>query len=604
MYLEHIDPAKLKAMGYEELEALCAEIRARLIATVTERGGHLASNLGAVELTVALHRAFDCPKDKLVFDVGHQAYVHKLLTGRNDRFGTLRTLGGLSGFPSREESEYDAFGGGHSSTSISAALGMARARDLRGGKEYVAAVIGDGALTGGMAYEALNDAGHTQTPLIVVLNDNEMSIAKNVGALNKSLARLRTKSGYLKLKSGISGRWPRLKAVLAHVRNNLKYLILPNTFFEELGFKYFGPVNGHDLRALDEAFCRVKRLERPVLVHVCTQKGRGYVLAEQNPEQFHGVAPFFSEAKGKKENGKSNSEVFGEALSLLAERDERIVALTAAMPKGTGLSGFLQRFPSRFFDVGIAEQHAVTLAAGLAAGGMKPCFAVYSAFLQRAVDQLFTDVCLQRLPVVFAVDRCGPVGEDGPTHHGGFDIAYLTAMPNLAVASPASQKELQKLLELGFACGRPFALRYGRGSLPEGEEAPVEFGRWQKVREGADLALVATGRMVQAAVEAAGLLQKEQGREAAVYNARFLKPMDAGALKELAGYPLVAAVEDEYPAGGLGEHLARALPGLPVHCFALPEKPLPAAAFEEQMALAGLTPEGLYKQITALWEEG
>ena len=424
--LTDMTPARLKRLPKEDIDTLCAQIRRRLIETVTENGGHLASNLGAVELTVALHRAFDCPRDKIVWDVGHQSYVHKLLTGREPRFDTLRKMGGLSGFPRRDESVFDAFGTGHSSTSISAALGIARARDLRGDKYSVVAVIGDGALTGGMAYEALNDAGKQENPLIVVLNDNGMSIAKNVGALQASLTRLRTRKGYIDIKKNISRRWPRLKAWLVRRRVRIKRLLLPSTsnFFEELGFKYLGPINGHDVSEMEKVFIRAKQYDGPVLIHVITKKGKGYTLAEENPEDFHGIAPFFLESVNSKPAKKSNSSVFGETLCALAEKDERIVAVTAAMPAGTGLSEFARRFPNRFFDVGIAEQHAVTLCAGMAANGLKPVFAVYSSFLQRAFDQLVHDVCLQRLPVVFAVDRSGPVGEDGPTHHGAYDIGY------------------------------------------------------------------------------------------------------------------------------------------------------------------------------------
>ncbi len=596
--LADMTPEKLKKLSVEEINALCARIRTRLIDTVTENGGHLASNLGIVELTVALHRAFDSPRDKIIWDVGHQSYVHKLLTGRERRFDTIRKKGGLSGFPKREESVHDAFGAGHSSTSVSAGLGMAHARDLAGEDYCVVAVIGDGALTGGMAYEAINDAGRHKSPLIVVLNDNGMSIARNVGALQASLTRLRTKKGYLVLKKNISRRWPRLKAWLVRRRARLKHMLLPptSTFFEELGFKYLGPINGHDVPELERVFERAKRFEGPVLIHVVTTKGKGYSLAEQNPEGFHGIAPFFLESAQSRNHEKSNSAVFGETLCALAEKDERIVAVTAAMPAGTGLSGFSERFPKRFFDVGIAEQHAVTLCAGMAANGLKPAFAVYSSFMQRAFDQLVHDVCIQKLPVVFAIDRSGPVGEDGPTHHGAYDIGFLTLAPGLVVCSPATQGELAAMLRLAFRLERPVAIRYGRGALPAGADCALPFGKWEPIRPVQKLTVVATGRMVGAAVEAVDELARG-GVPCGLYNARFLKPMDGGAIEALRSCEAVVTIEDGVKEGGLGEHLAAALPGIPVTILALPEEPLPAGTMEELMKLAGLDKEGIAQSI-------
>lgn len=591
-------PEKLKKLSPKEIDALCAEIRVKLIDTVTENGGHLASNLGIVELTVALHRAFDSPRDKIVWDVGHQSYVHKLLTGREPRFDTIRKFGGLAGFPKREESEHDAFGAGHSSTSISAALGMAHARDLYGEDYAIVAVIGDGALTGGMAYEALNDAGRHKTPLIVVLNDNDMSIAKNVGALQASLTRLRTRKGYLVLKKSISRRWPRLKAWLVRRRARLKHLLLPptSTFFEELGFKYLGPINGHDVSELEQVFERAKRIEGPVLIHAVTTKGKGYRLAEQNPESFHGIAPFFLESAKSTKQERTNSAVFGETLCALAERDERIVAVTAAMPAGTGLTDFSKKFPNRFFDVGIAEQHAATLCAGMAANGLRPVFAVYSSFFQRAFDQLIHDVCIQKLPVVFAIDRSGPVGEDGPTHHGAYDIGYLTLAPNLVVCSPATQKELSEMLRLAFRLEKPVAIRYGRGALPEGEDCSVTFGKWEQLRPLQKLTVVATGRMVETAKRAVDELSKE-GIECGLYNARFLKPMDDEAVEALRDCKAVVTVEDGVREGGLGERLAVMLPGIPVTALTLPEEPLPAGTMEELMKLAQLDQRGITERI-------
>jgi 1-deoxy-D-xylulose-5-phosphate synthase len=599
--LADMTPEKLKKLSPKELHDLCGEIRARLIDTVIENGGHLASNLGVVELTVALHRAFDSPRDKIVWDVGHQSYVHKLLTGREPWFDTIRKSGGLSGFPKREESIHDAFGAGHSSTSISAALGMAHARDLSGEDYCVVAVIGDGALTGGMAYEALNDAGRHKRPLIVVLNDNGMSIAKNVGALQASLTRLRTRKGYLVLKRNISRRWPRLKAWLVRRRARLKHLLLPptSTFFEELGFKYLGPINGHDVSELERVFERAKRIEGPVLIHVATTKGKGYSLAEQNPEGFHGIAPFFMESARSVKPEKTNSAIFGEALCALAERDERIVAVTAAMPAGTGLSEFAKRFPNRFFDVGIAEQHAVILCAGMAANGLRPVFAVYSSFFQRAFDQLVHDVCMQKLPVVFAVDRSGPVGEDGPTHHGAYDIGYLTLAPDLVVCSPATQKELSEMLKLAFRLERPVAIRYGRGALPAGEECSVTFGKWQLLRPLQELTVVATGRMADTAMKAVDELSR-QGIVCGLLNARFLKPMDGEAVEALHSCKAVVTVEDGVKEGGLGEHLAAALPGVPVTALTLPDSPLPSGTMEELLKLAGLDEQGIAHGIESI----
>ncbi len=596
--LTNMTPEKLKKLSMQELNALCSQVRSRLIDTVTENGGHLASNLGVVELTVALHRAFDTPRDKIVWDVGHQSYVHKLLTGREQKFDTIRRHGGLSGFPKREESEYDTFGAGHSSTSVSAALGMAHARDLAGDDYSVVAVIGDGALTGGMAYEALNDAGRHKSPLIVVLNDNGMSIARNVGALSASLTRLRTREGYLVLKKRISRRWPRLKARLVRLRSRIKRFLLPSTstFFEELGFKYFGPINGHDISELERVFVRAKSYEDPVLIHVATIKGKGYSLAEQNPEGFHGIAPFFVESADTKNQTKSNSAVFGEALCELAENDERIVAVTAAMPAGTGLSEFSERFPTRFFDVGIAEQHAVTLCAGMAANGLKPVFAVYSSFMQRAFDQLIHDVCIQKLPVVLAIDRSGPVGEDGPTHHGAYDIGFLTLAPGLVVCSPATQCELKSMLRLAFRLERPVALRYGRGALPQGEDCAVQLGKWELLRPLESLTVVATGRMVSAAAEALDELSRK-GIHCGLYNARFLKPMDGEAIEELRSCKAVVTVEDGVREGGLGEHLAAALAGVPVTILSLPEQPLPAGTIDELMKLAGLDVYGIENSV-------
>ncbi len=593
-------------MTEEELCTLSEEIRARLVETVSHTGGHLASNLGVVELTIALHRCFDPQSDRIIWDVGHQSYVHKLLTGREEQFDTLRTLGGLSGFPKRQESPADAFDTGHSTTSISAAMGFAHARDLRGGKEHVAAVIGDGAMTGGMAYEALNDAGRQKTPLLVVLNDNEMSISKNVGAMELYLSKLRSRHGYVDLKKRIANRFPRLTVRLERCRDSIKYLLLPSTFFEELGFKYFGPIDGHDIAAMETIFSRVKDLERPVLVHVVTKKGKGYSFAEKNPERFHGVAPFLVETGSeKKRSAKSNSACFGETLCALAKTDERIVAVTAAMPKGTGLSPFAEQFPARFFDVGIAEQHAVTMCARMAAAGMRPVFAVYSSFLQRAYDQLFHDVCLQNLPVLTAVDRSGPVGEDGPTHHGAFDVGYLTQMPHLTVFSPSTQQELAAMVRCALTLPGPCAIRYGRDALPEGEEpGEIAPGKWKLLRPVKSVTLAATGRMTALAAEAAAALEKE-GIDCGLYSVLCLKPMDEEALEALSRCALVVTLEDGALSGGMGEHIARRLSETParVHCMGLPDEPLPAGKNEQLLALAGLDVPSIEKTVRRLFQK-
>jgi len=597
--LKGITREKLCDLTPEELNDLAGEIRTRLVETVSKTGGHLASNLGVVELTIALHRVFDPMKDRIVWDVGHQAYVHKLLTGREERFDTLRTLGGLSGFPKREESRADAFDTGHSSTSISAALGLAHARDLRGEDEHVVAVIGDGAMTGGMAYEALNDAGRQRTPLIVVLNDNEMSISKNVGAMELYLSKLRSRKGYLSFKKRIANRFPRLTVKLERYRDGIKYLILPSTFFEELGFKYFGPIDGHDEAAMETLLNRVKDLGCPVLIHVVTKKGKGYSFAEKNPERFHGVAPFLVETGSDRKKGeRSNSACFGETLCALAEEDRRVVAVTAAMPNGTGLSTFAQKYPQRFFDVGIAEQHGLTMCAGMAAAGMKPVFAVYSSFLQRGYDQLFHDVCLQNLPVLLAVDRSGPVGEDGPTHHGSYDIGYLTQMPNLTVFSPATQAELSAMVCCALSLEGPAAIRYGRGALPAGEPCRIEVGKWKILRPRRAVTLVATGRMVERAEQAAGLLE-QQGVDCGLYSALCLSPMDEEALAALGQCALVVTVEDGVLSGGMGEHIARRLSGqgIRVRCLGLLEEPLPAGSIEELLVLSGLDGPAMARRI-------
>ncbi len=558
-------PDDLKRLNPHELEQLAAEIRAELLHTVLQTGGHLASNLGVVELTLALHTVFASPADKIVWDVGHQCYVHKLLTGRRDRFATIRQYGGLSGFPAREESEHDAFGAGHASTSVSAALGMATDRDLAGGKHHVVAVIGDGAMSGGLAFEGVNNAGHLATRFILVLNDNGMSISRNVGALAKHLSRLRTEPLYTQAKAGVEyllvklplGR--RVLQFLKRFKQSFKGLVMPTMLWEELGFTYLGPIDGHDISALREAFERAKLVQRPVLVHVYTTKGKGYDPAEEDAVSFHGVAP----NGHKKSTAPSYSTVFGDTLVKVAERDPRLVAISAAMPDGTGLNRFARQFPRRFFDVGIAEEHAVTFAAGLATQGFRPVVALYSTFLQRAYDQVVHDVCLQNLPVIFAIDRAGLVGDDGRTHHGVFDISFLRHVPGLVLMSPKDENELQHMLWTAVQLGRPVALRYPRGSgagVPLDDELiELPLGQAEVLRQGEDLAIVAYGPLVQTALAAAATLA-EAGVQATVVNARFAKPLDEPLIARLARrLPLLVTLEENALQGGVGSALLEVL---------------------------------------------
>ncbi len=558
-------PGDLAGLTEAQLLRLCGELRDEIISTVSTTGGHLGANLGAVELTVALHALFRSPKDKIVWDVGHQAYGHKLLTGRRDSFGTLRQRNGVSGFPKRSESEHDAFGVGHASTSISAALGLAEARDLKGEDHAVIAVIGDGALTGGLAYEGLNNAGQLQTDLIVVLNDNEMSISPNVGAIAKYLTRITSGQLYTRFEADmwrILGKLPKgLKAqkLAGRIKEGLKQIVVPTILFEELGFKYFGPIDGHDLPLLMRTLDSVRKLKGPVLIHTVTSKGKGYAFAEREQARYHGVGKFDREMGVQSSAGgtPSYTAVFGDALVEAAAQDERVVAITAAMPEGTGLDKFRDAHPDRFFDVGIAEAHAVTFAAGLACDGLKPVVAIYSSFLQRAYDQVIHDVALQKLPVVFAVDRGGVVGEDGPTHHGVFDLSYLRVVPELVIMAPKDEQELRRMLATAMAReDGPTALRYPRGAglgvpLPA-EVEPLEIGRAEWLRRGGDVCLLALGSMVAPAAAAAERLA-DAGVEAGVVNLRFVKPLDADALRTaFTDHEHVIVLEENARAGGLG----------------------------------------------------
>ena len=609
--LESINsPADLKRLRANELPALCAEIRRTLIETVTCNGGHLASNLGVVELTVTLHRVFDSPIDKIVWDVGHQAYVHKLLTGRRDRFTTIRQEGGLSGFPSREESEHDSFGAGHASTSVSAALGLAVARDLRRQSHHVVAVIGDGAITGGLAYEGLNNAGQLPRRLIVILNDNQMSISRNVGAIARYLSRLRTAPLYNQAKTATEHfllQSPLRRLVLdllRRIKNAGKGLLMPRLtagrmLWEDLGFIYIGPVDGHDLGALEETLTRAKSLTRPVFIHVCTRKGKGYDPAELDAVRFHGIPP----NGDSKRKAPTYTSVAGNCLVRIAEQDQRVVAITAAMPDGTGLTAFAQRFPERFFDVGIAEAHAVTFAAGLASQGLRPVVAIYSTFLQRAYDQIVHDVCAQNLPVTFALDRAGLVGEDGRTHHGVFDLSFLRHIPNLVVMAPADENELQHMLWTAIQWPGPAAVRYPRGTgfgVPMDNELRVlPTGRAVVLRDGKDGVLLALGRMVRAALEASFLLEREHGLSVGVVNLRFAKPLDEDLIVSLArSQPLLLTVEENALAGGIGGAVAellhrRAVSSSRVRSLGVPDRFVDHAPTGRLLESLGLCPAGI-----------
>ena len=564
-YLDRINEANdIKKIEPEAYDALASEIRSFIIESVSEHGGHLASNLGVVELTMALHLCLDFPNDKLIWDVGHQAYTHKLLTGRKEDFSGLRTFGGMSGFPKHKESPCDAFDTGHSSTSISAALGYARARDLKGEDRTVVAVIGDGSLTGGMAYEALNNVSHLKSNMIIVLNDNKMSISENVGGLSKHLTALRTRESYMDFKMDVEKKLKQIPHVGDSVarsvkksKDSIRQLFVKGGFFEDFGIKYIGPIDGHDIKEMVRVLNALKRLNEPVVMHVVTQKGRGYVPAEQNPSAFHGVGSF-DIATGESLASKSltYTSVFSKTICRLGKAHPDVVTICAAMPDGTGLTAFKKHFPGRFFDVGIAEQHAVTFAAGLAAGGMHPFVAVYSSFLQRAYDQIIHDVCIQNLPVVFCVDRAGLVGADGETHQGIFDLSYLSMIPNMTVCAPKNKYELYDMLYFAYQYHGPIAIRYPRGSAYEGFKnmrLPIEYGKSELMFEGEKIALVAVGSMVQTAVQVREKLL-DKGINATVVNARFVCPLDTECLDRLSrDHQWIVTMEENVLKGGFGE---------------------------------------------------
>lgn len=597
-------PEDLKKLDMRKLSKLAGEIREFLIKSVSETGGHLSSNLGVVELTIALHRVFDTTKDKIVWDVGHQCYTHKILTGRKDDFHTLRTFGGISGFPKYEESCHDCFNTGHSSTSISAALGFAKARDIQGKKNAVVAVIGDGSLTGGLAYEGLNNAGRSNTDLIVILNDNEMSISKNVGGMSIYLNKLRSAPSYFKAKKEIDtlvSKIPKygetIASKLQKTKDSIRYFLVEGSIFEELGFTYIGPVDGHDIRQLTDVLQRVKNLKGPVLVHVYTKKGKGYSYAEQSPDTYHGIGKFdisTGEQNCSNTTYVSSSKTFGKKLIKLAEKDKSITAITAAMPDGTGLVDFAKAFPDRFFDVGIAEQHAVTFAAGLAKEGLKPVVAIYSTFLQRAYDQISHDVALQNLHVVFAIDRSGIVGEDGETHHGIYDISYLSHIPNMTLLAPSSPAMLEQMLK--YALQRhsgPIAIRYSKFLADKKDDTAFEFGKSKVVKEGKDVTLIAVGNMLEIAKEAAGI----SGVDVEIIDIRTIKPLDTDTISKSAEKTgRLIVLEDNVITGGVGSQIECALPCKTVK-IGYKSEIIPHGSFRELYKLCGVDAQSVAEVI-------
>jgi 1-deoxy-D-xylulose-5-phosphate synthase len=609
-------PEELRLMSPEHLTVVAKKVRTKIIETVSEFGGHLGSSLGVVELTIALHTVFDTPRDKIVWDVGHQTYAHKLITGRASLFHTLRKKGGLSGYPKRQESPYDVYDTGHASGSISYALGLAKARDLKNEDYHVVAVIGDGALTGGLAYEGLNNAGEQAKRLIVILNDNSMSISENVGGISYYLTTLRlapvyrsTKARIEKVLAQMPALGPKAGRLLKRIKGSIKHFLFPEEWFESLGFRYYGPIDGHDIEGLQRVLRDVKKLEEPVIVHVITEKGKGYKPAQERPDKFHGVGPFdvaTGEAQAKS-GPPSYSRVFGAAISKFAEKEQRIVAITAAMAEGTGLSDFSRKFPNRFVDVGIAEGHAVTYAAGLAQGGLIPVVAIYSSFLQRAFDQVIEDVCLQNLKVVFAIDRAGIVGEDGETHQGEFDLSYLRIVPNLTVMAPRDERELVNMLYTAIHSQGPCALRYPRGkgvgtSYRDVLENPqmLPIGKSEEILKGRDVNILALGSMVQPSIDAAKYL-RNKGVSCGVYNARFIKPLDINTVLNLSRDSLMVTVEENVGAGGLGEAVLAALSGKDevknVRCISLPDRFIEHDTQSGARKTYGLDGEGIAAKI-------
>ena len=617
MFLEKIEKTNdIKAIDAENYNALAEEIRQFLIRSISVTGGHLGSNLGAVELTMALHLFLNLPEDKIIWDVGHQSYTHKILTGRREGFINLRKYGGISGFPKRKESDCDCFDTGHSSTSISAGLGMVKARDLEGGKNTIVSVIGDGSLTGGMAYEALNNASRLETNFIIILNDNNMSISENVGGVSKYLNNIRTADMYLDLKEGVydslhgkSKYGDKVVSKIRRVKSSFKHLVVPGMFFEDMGITYLGPVDGHNIQEMLRILKEAKKIRGAVLVHINTEKGRGYGPAERHPARFHGAEPFDIETGiPSAPRTKANyTDIFSTVMCKLGQRDEKVVAITAAMPDGTGLKRFRNMYPERFFDVGIAEEHAVTFAAGLAAGGLKPIVAIYSSFLQRAYDQILHDVCIQNLPVIFAIDRAGLVGSDGETHQGIFDLSYLSSIPNMHIMAPKNKWELSDMLKFAVDFEGPIALRYPRGEAFDGLEeyrAPIVYGKSEMIYEEQEIALVAVGSMVKTALAVRELL-KQKGHKVSLVNARFVKPVDEGMLTHLAQSHLyIVTMEENVASGGFGERVREFLSDCPyaqaqVLSFAIPDAYVEHGNVEQLKKEIGLDAESIAEKIRA-----
>ena len=617
--LDYDFPKDLKLMNEKELELLSYEIRDFLIDKVSKSGGHIASNLGVVELSIALHKVYDSPTDKIIWDVGHQSYVHKILTGRAKDFDKLRKLGGLSGFPKRAESIHDVFDSGHSSNSISIALGVARARTIKGGSESVVAVIGDGALTGGIAYEALNNAGHCLDNITVILNDNEMSIGKNCGGMSEHLYKLRMSTKYNEIKkqlkralTGIPVFGEGLLNGLEHIRDGFKYAIVPGAIFEELGFRYFGPVDGHDIAGLVETLSIARQLDGPVLIHILTSKGKGYKTAERNPSKFHGIGPFDPETGDQicNSNNLSYSKIFGNKLVELGLKNDKIVAISAAMIDGTGLESFSEKFPQRTFDVGIAEQHAVSFAAGLALNGMIPVVAIYSTFLQRAYDQIMFDICLQNLPVVFAIDRSGNVGQDGETHHGNFDISFLSHIPNMTILAPKDGKELEEMMEYAVSLGTPCAIRYPKGDAADLTGFSTNYsidGSAEIIQVGTDATLIPVGKMVSNTLLALEII-KSKGYNVEIINPKFIKPMDINTIiSSVNKTKLIVTIEDNSTEGGFGSAMLKEFSDLEVENISFkiigwPDKFIEQGSVQELEALYNLDPEGIARRVCGFIE--
>lgn len=619
MLLEQITQTNdIKHIAPEDYGVLAEEIRKFLIQTISVTGGHLGSNLGAVELTMALHLFLDLPEDKLIWDVGHQSYTHKILTGRRDGFVNLRKFGGMSGFPKRKESDCDCFDTGHSSTSISAGLGMVKARDIQGGNNTIVSVIGDGSLTGGMAYEALNNASRLETNFIIVLNDNDMSISENVGGISKYLNNIRTADMYLDLKEGIynslrskRGYGDKVVSQIRRAKSSFKHLVVPGMFFEDMGITYLGPVDGHNIQEMVHIFREARKVKKAVLVHVITQKGRGYAPAERHPARFHGAEPFDIET-GIPSSPKSKAnytDIFSTVMCKLGQRDEKVVAITAAMPDGTGLKRFRNMYPERFFDVGIAEEHAVTFAAGLAAGGLKPIVAIYSSFLQRAYDQILHDVCIQNLPVVFCVDRAGLVGSDGETHQGLFDLSFLSSIPNMHIMAPKNKWELSDMIKFAVEFGGPIAIRYPRGEAFDGlkdNRAPVVYGKAEPVFMESDILLLAVGSMVKVALTVREKL-REKGYHCSLVNARFVKPIDEELIREAcAAHKLIVTMEENVSCGGFGEHVRDFVDSLNVETrvlgIAIPDEYVEHGNVELLKQETGIDAVSVEEKVVSAWQ--